>query len=219
MTDSAPPRTVGRSPGRPAICFVRPESNASPKRRAGVVTEHMLSVSEEYGVTREQAHLPAEQPAPQPHPWFPSADAHPSRARNPGRAPPQGPRQAGWLTAAATVLPRGLRMRSALEFRRTIKSGVRVGRPAVVVSAHRPDPAPAGVRVGLVVSKAVGNAVTRNRVKRRLRHLCRPLAETTPTGTLVVVRALPRAAAEGPDLAAQVRTAWRTCLDRLGSVR
>lgn len=108
-------------------------------------------------------------------------------------------------------------MRSAPEFRRTIRSGVRVGRPSVMVSAHRPDPAPDGVRVGFVVSKAVGNAVTRNRVKRRLRHLSRPLAETTPSGILVVVRALPRAAAEGTDLAGDLRGAWRTSLKRLGA--
>lgn len=106
-------------------------------------------------------------------------------------------------------------MRSASEFRRTIRSGVRVRRSSVVISADRPDPAPDGVRVGFVVSKAVGKAVTRNRVKRRLRHLCRPLAEATPPGTLIVVRALPGAAAEGTNLAADVRGAWRTCLDRL----
>jgi ribonuclease P protein component len=106
-------------------------------------------------------------------------------------------------------------MRSAPEFRRTIRSGVRVGRPTLVVSAHRPDPAPVGVRVGFVVSKAVGNAVTRNRVKRRLRHLCRPLAEATPSGTLVVVRALPRSAVAEVNLASDLRGAWRTCLDRL----
>lgn len=105
-------------------------------------------------------------------------------------------------------------MRSASEFRRTIRSGVRAGRPTLVVSAHQPAGAQ-GVRVGFVVSKAVGNAVIRNRVKRRLRHLSRPLVEVTPSGTCVVVRALPPAgkpaAALGPDLDG----AWRTCLKRL----
>ena len=37
---------------------------------------------------------------------------------------------------------------------------------AYAVSGSGPEP-----RVGLVVSKAVGNAVVRNQVKRRLRHL------------------------------------------------
>ncbi|MDO5682870.1 MAG: ribonuclease P protein component [Propionibacteriaceae bacterium] len=113
------------------------------------------------------------------------------------------------------MLPRASRMRSASEFRRTIRSGVRAGRSSVVVSAYRADPQADGVRVGFVVSKAVGNAVTRNRVKRRLRHLCRPLVEPTPQGTWVVVRALPPAADAGPELADDLAGAWRTCLKRL----
>jgi hypothetical protein len=32
--------------------------------------------------SREQAHLPAEQSATQPYPWFPSADADPRRSRD-----------------------------------------------------------------------------------------------------------------------------------------
>lgn len=50
-------------------------------------------------------------------------------------------------------------------------------------------------RVGLVVSKAVGNAVTRNLVKRRLRHALKDRLETLGSGRLVVVRANPAAAA------------------------
>jgi len=47
--------------------------------------------------------------------------------------------------------------------------------------------------VGFVVSKAVGNAVARNRVKRRLRHASSSLVGSLPGGTSVVVRALPAA--------------------------
>jgi len=53
------------------------------------------------------------------------------------------------------------------------------------------EPAP---RAGFVVSKAVGNAVIRNAVKRRLRHLVRPRLADLPLGAVVVVRALPDAA-------------------------
>ena len=49
-------------------------------------------------------------------------------------------------------------------------------------------------QVGFVVSKAVGDAVTRNRVKRRLRHLVRARVETLPGGSVTVVRALPASA-------------------------
>ena len=48
---------------------------------------------------------------------------------------------------------------------------------------------------GFAVSKAVGGAVTRNRVKRRLRAVMADLLPTLPAGTGVVVRALPPAAA------------------------
>lgn len=49
-------------------------------------------------------------------------------------------------------------------------------------------------RAGFVVSKAVGPAVVRNRVRRRLRHLVRPVLADLPAGSRLVVRALPAAA-------------------------
>ncbi len=54
-----------------------------------------------------------------------------------------------------------------------------------------------GPLVGFVVSKAVGGAVTRNRVKRRLRHLARARTAWLPARGMLVVRALP-AAADAP---------------------
>ncbi len=56
------------------------------------------------------------------------------------------------------------------------------------------NPAKSSVRAGFVVSKAVGGAVVRNRVRRRLRHLMRSRLERLPDRTDVVVRALPDAA-------------------------
>ena len=44
-----------------------------------------------------------------------------------------------------------------------------------------------------MVSKAVGNAVVRNRVKRRLRHLVRERLSSLPVAAVLVVRALPTA--------------------------
>jgi len=69
----------------------------------------------------------------------------------------------------------------------------------------------------MVVSRAVGNAVTRNRVKRRLRHLARTQLERTPLGTDVVVRALPPAAAPGDNLASDLDSAWTAGLRKLGA--
>jgi ribonuclease P protein component len=55
------------------------------------------------------------------------------------------------------------------------------------------DEAAGPARAGFVVSKAVGNAVIRNRVKRRLRHLAREHLQTLPGSAVLVVRALPAA--------------------------
>jgi ribonuclease P protein component len=99
-------------------------------------------------------------------------------------------------------------MRHGAEFALTVRTGTRVGRPAVVghllVRAdglHEGEPA----RVGFVVSRAVGPAVTRNRVKRRLRELMRGYLHCLPGGSLLVVRANAAAAhASQPDLAADL---------------
>jgi ribonuclease P protein component len=72
-------------------------------------------------------------------------------------------------------------------------------------------------RVGLVVSKAVGPAVTRNRVKRRLRHLARERVDRLPQGALLVLRALPPAAqASYADLGAELDRCLRGCLSAPG---
>ena len=71
---------------------------------------------------------------------------------------------------------------------------------------------PGEPRFGLIVSKAVGGAVVRNRVKRRLRALAAGLIDESSAMT-VVVRALPSATAESPELVADFAVAWRRCLE------
>lgn len=83
-------------------------------------------------------------------------------------------------------------MRSSEDFRQTIRNGKRSARPTLV--AHVVPGGDGHTSVGFVVSKAVGPAVVRNRVKRRLRHLMRERVELLPDGSRLVIRALPPAA-------------------------
>lgn len=62
------------------------------------------------------------------------------------------------------------------------------------LTSHEGQVAGCSARVGLVVSRAVGSAVVRNRVKRRLRAAMRPRVAHLPPGALVVLRANPAAA-------------------------
>ena len=117
------------------------------------------------------------------------------------------------------MLPDRHRLHSSVDFTRTVKHGRRAGRRDVVIHAFGRDDAstvesPSGARFGLVISKAVGPAVTRHRVARRLRHICsRSLPAISPC-TDVVLRALPGAAdASSAELERQVMS----CLRKLGA--
>jgi len=64
-----------------------------------------------------------------------------------------------------------------------------------------------------VVSKAVGGAVVRNRVSRRLRHLMAARLASLPSGARVVLRATPGAAdATSTDLGADLDRGLRSAL-------
>lgn len=112
------------------------------------------------------------------------------------------------------MLAKEHRLTEGSAFRRCVRTGRRAGSRTVV--AHLaiptdPGPTPAPPRVGLVVSKAVGTAVVRNRVKRRLRHLMRPHLLEQPPGTVIVIRALPAAAEATSE---ELRTDLTRCLHR-----
>lgn len=113
------------------------------------------------------------------------------------------------------MLPQMVRMRSGDDFTRTVRRGVRVGTATLVLHGWRDDQADHTPLVGFVVSKAVGTAVTRNRVKRRLRHLVRDRIGTLPSGTRLVVRALPTAASRPSRVPDDLDFAWTKVLAKL----
>jgi ribonuclease P protein component len=105
------------------------------------------------------------------------------------------------------------RLTGGARFSLTIRTGRRAGSDTLVLHLARPDEV-GTPRIGFVVSRAVGNAVARNRVKRRLRELVRVRRDSLPTGSMLVVRALPPSAGAsyselGSDLA--------RCLSRVTS--
>jgi ribonuclease P protein component len=113
------------------------------------------------------------------------------------------------------VLPAAHRLTDPAAFSLTVRSGRRAGGRSVVVHLHTDGMSARPPRAGLVVSKAVGNAVVRNRVKRRLRHQVAPLLSALPAGTTVVLRALPPAAgASSAELGEELRHGVARCVGR-----
>jgi len=132
------------------------------------------------------------------------------------------------------MLPQQSRMRRPEDFRRVLRTGRRAG--GSVIAGHllladgsaasstgfagevrSGDPA----KVGFVVSRAVGSAVVRNRVKRRLRELVRRRVASLPGGCLLVLRAHPAAAGvRQADLAADLDLVIERLLRRqVGALR
>jgi ribonuclease P protein component len=109
-------------------------------------------------------------------------------------------------------------MRRRSDFTAAVRRGSRSGRklltghllvPGDGTGEDRPP------RVGFVVNRAVGIAVVRNRVRRRLRVLVREYLSSLPRGSLLVVRAHPQAAtASQADLAAELDLVMSTLVRR-----
>jgi ribonuclease P protein component len=111
------------------------------------------------------------------------------------------------------VLSSAHRLTDGASFRAAVRTGRRSGARTVVVHLA-PGGGEGTPRVGFVVSKAVGDAVTRNRVKRRLRHLAREHVASLPDSAVLVVRALPAAAtASSAELGADLARCLGRALD------
>ena len=117
------------------------------------------------------------------------------------------------------MLPAESRMRRRRDFTAAVRRGSRSGRKLLTGHLLVPAAGAAGEdcppRAGFVVSRAVGIAVVRNRVRRRLRVLVREYLSSLPRGSLLVVRAHPQAAtASQADLAAELGLVMSTLVRR-----
>ncbi|MFJ3402757.1 ribonuclease P protein component [Promicromonospora sp. NPDC090134] len=119
------------------------------------------------------------------------------------------------------MLPAAHRLRRSVDFERTVRRGTRAGRSTLVVhllvpDENVPDPGSGTPQVGFVVSKAVGNSVQRNLVKRRLRAAAFGQLSVLPSSARAVVRALPPSAdATYADLDRDLDSCFRRALARV----
>jgi ribonuclease P protein component len=112
----------------------------------------------------DEAHLPAKQSGPQAAARVPSPHGDAGRAQAAERAPGARPQEAQRLTT----------IRKRADFL-AANAGRRASAPGFVLLVRdRADGDPAK-RVGYTVTKKIGGAVVRNRMKRRLRALAREL--------------------------------------------
>ena len=130
------------------------------------------------------------------------------------------------------MLSRNHRLHRPADFTEVVRRGRRSSRPLLTIHCLLapellapellgPEPASTPARAGLVVSKAVGDAVARHLVSRRLRHLLRERITSLPGGARIVVRAAPASgvatsAALGLDLDAALASVLRVAVLRRG---
>ncbi len=112
-------------------------------------------------------------------------------------------------------LPRPLRLRTRSDFQRSRKEGKSFpGRFLVLSVVAEPEAQP--FRFGIILTKKVGNAVVRNRVRRRIRGLLSKFGERIAPGHQLVIIARYTAPAAGFE---ELERDWLKQLRRAGILR
>ena len=114
--------------------------------------------------------------------------------------------------SAALRFPRAARLRQHAAFERVYKEGRRIfsANLTVFFRSRRADEGETGPRVGFTVSRAMGGAVRRNRIKRRLREAVRMnLAKLRAPVDVVINPKRTTAEAEFVSLSGEVASAFQ----------
>ena len=158
-------------------------------------------------MTGFEENLSAEPPAPSQDAWFPGAHENAGRPPNIETPAPEGPPPPDSMKASSApqAFPKILRVLRRAEFRRVYEEGQRRSGPLCALF-FRSNGLPY-TRLGITASARLGNAVLRNRVKRRLREAFRLNRELVPGGWDIVVN--PREAAARVPFATLVKELLR----------
>jgi ribonuclease P protein component len=88
------------------------------------------------------------------------------------------------------MLAKMARISNSADFAKATKSGLRSTTNCLVGYLHLSNSGEAA-RCGLIINKSVGNSVIRHSVARKIRHIIAANLTSFPTGSLLVIRALP----------------------------
>ncbi|MFD2675076.1 ribonuclease P protein component [Gulosibacter bifidus] len=115
------------------------------------------------------------------------------------------------------MLARHHRVTSGADYRRISRRGRRVGAPGFIVLAECSRDAASPTRFGFIITKRVGVAVVRNRMRRRLKAICFEALPLLPTGLSIVIRVFPESASiPYAQLRAEVRAALVKAAEQAG---
>ncbi len=126
----------------------------------------------------DEAHLSAKQPGPRAPSRVSRPDGNSGRTRSNPRTPRTGPQEAVSLILAKGAQTPSHKKIPVVRARKDFlaaNGALRAANSGFVLLARNRDDDDPKMRLGITVTKKIGNAVVRNRMKRRLRALAREL--------------------------------------------